>query len=195
MRRPPSLIDTAVGGSYFCEGWELRITRRCLDEDLNADPDADFDDVAGLEIVRALVRERSSHHEGAREVAPLTCGQTVWRLAHQHDHRGATWFDADEEVVWLVAYGRHRSGQDGDFFPYCKAPDADDRLLPTAEDYKRLILERDRRFIDAVRVEAPIILHDARQDPGTEVRRRLGGELGAGIAVEVLQPPGTEGVR
>lgn len=184
MQRPPSLVGRAVGGSYFCEGWELRMTRRCLSEDLNAAPDAAFDDVGGLQIVRAFVRERSRHTDGARRVTPLTCGCPVWVLAHQHDHRGATWYDEPEEVVWLLAYGRHRSGQDDDFFPYCKELDAQDLLLPNLQDRVELLRERDFRFVHAVRIEAPVILQQARAQEG-EHRHLLGGDLDAGISVEV----------
>lgn len=185
MRRPPSLIGRAIGGAFFAEGWELRITAWCLDDDLDAGTDADFEDVAGLKIVRAFVRERETHADGGRQVTPLTGGREVWVVAHQHDHRGATWYDAYEEVVWLLAYRRHRSGSPDDFFPYCKELDAGDDLLPTAQDYERLIRERDRRFVEAVAVEAPSILRQAREQPGEEVRHDLGGEITTGIAVEV----------
>jgi hypothetical protein len=86
--------------------------------------------------------------------------------------------------VWLVAYGRHRSGEPDDFFPYCVELDGDGRLLATGEDYERMIMERDRRFVEAVRIEAPVILSEARNSPG-EHRHMLGGGLSAGIAVEV----------
>lgn len=185
MRRPPSLIGYAAGGAYFCEGWELRITGRCLSEDLNAGAETDFDEVSGLEIVRALVRERRTSIEGTRDVNGLQCGHTAWVLAHGHDHRGATIYDSEEEVVWLVAYGRHRSGQDDDFFPYCRSLDADERLLPTPDDYERMHRERDYRFVEAVRLEGPEILRHARHNPG-EHRHLLAGDISAGIAVEVV---------
>lgn len=191
MRRPPSLVGFALDGAYFCEGWELRITGRCLIEDLNAGPATDFVEVSGLQIVGALVRERKNKIEGTRDVNGLHCGRTAWVLAHGHDHRGATIHDPEEEVVWLVAYGRHRSGQPDDFFPFCQSLDADDRLLPTPDDHERLARERDRRFVEAVRLEAPVILRDARAEPG-ERRHLLAGDIAAGIAIEVI--PGLESI-
>jgi hypothetical protein len=119
------------------------------------------------------------------QVSPLTHGQEVWVLARGNDHRGGTWFDEREEVVWLLAYRRHRSGASDDFFPYCKGLDRDDRLLPTPDDYERLFRDRDRRFVDAVRIEAPLLLKDARGQPGHELRAMLGGHLGACVSVEV----------
>jgi hypothetical protein len=193
MRRPPSLRGKAAASAYFCSGWELRITQRCLVEDLNASPEATFEEVRGLEIVRAFVRERTDRTKGNRQISPLTCGCEVWVIAHQHHHRGATWYDEHEDVVWLLAYGRHRSGEDDDFFPFCRALDAEDQLLPTVDDRELMLRERDRRFVEAVRVEAPVILAQARASPG-EHQHLLGGDVNAGIAVEVDEDLGAEAI-
>jgi hypothetical protein len=184
MNRPPSLVGTTVGGAYICAGWELRVTARCLDEDLNAASTADFEDIRGLEIIKALVGDRSKQTASTRQVSPLTCGKDVWVLARGHDHRGATFHDDADEVIWLLAYGRHRSGDDGDFFPFCKGLDAEQRLLPTQDDYRRMYVERDRRFAAAVRVEAPVILRDARAAEG-EHRCIVGGELSVALSIEI----------
>lgn len=191
MKRPPSLVGQSVGGARIVADWELRITGRCLSDDLNASSDADFRDVEGLQIVKAFIRERAARTEGTRDVNGLRCGQTAWVLAHGNDHRGATIHDPEHEVVWLVAYARHRSGESDDFFPYCRGLDAADRLLPTEKDYKRLIEDRDRRFVEAVTLEAPLILRYGRENPG-EHKHRLGGDMAAGIAVEV--EPGVEAI-
>src|ERR1700722_8096957 len=166
MDRPVSLIGTTVGGAFICEQWELRVTARCIEEDLNATPDSDFESMRGLEIVKAFVGDRATHSNGTRQVTPLSCSHEVWVLARGNDHRGATVHDVPREVVWLLAYGRHRSGKPDDFFPYCKGLDSDRRLLPTAADYKRMFTERDRWFAEAVRVEAPVILLKARKADG-----------------------------
>ncbi|HXB16392.1 MAG TPA: hypothetical protein VNV44_11695 [Solirubrobacteraceae bacterium] len=184
MDRPVSLIGKTAGGAYICEDWELRVTARCLDEDLNADPDSDFDAVAGLEIVKAFVKDRETHATASKEVSPLTCGHPVYRLAYGNDHRGATLHDDVDEVVWLLAYGRHRSGEPDDFFPACKALDAEGRLMPTEQDYERMFDERGERFAAAVVHEAPVILSEARAADG-EHRCTVGGELGIGLSIEV----------
>jgi hypothetical protein len=184
MDRPPSLVGKAVGGAYICEQWELRVTERCLDDDLNAAPNADFDAISGLEIVKALVKDRATNPVSSRQVAPLTCGCEVWVLGYGHHHRGGTLHDPEDAVIWLVAYARHRSGTPDDFFPYCKRLDAESRLLPTQVDYTRLFQERDRRFVYAVAVEAPLIMSAARETDG-EYRCTVGGELGIGLALEI----------
>ncbi len=186
MVRPPTLIGRAIGGAYICKDWELRVTARCLDEDLNAEPTADFESIRGLEIVKALVKDRSMTSISSRQVRPLSSGQDVWALGYGHDHRGATFHDEDEAVIWLVAYGRHRSGTDEDFYPACKMLDEGGRLLPGKTDFVRLYEDRDRRFIDAVTIEAPVALKAARETDG-EHRCTIGGELGVGLAIEVVE--------
>lgn len=186
MDRPLSLVGRAVRCAHICKDWELRVTARCLDEDLNADATADFESISGLGIIKAFVKDRSTTVVSSREIRPLTSGQEVWALGYGNDHRGATFYDEEEGVVWLVAYGRHRSGTPGDFYPVCKQLDNDGQLLPKKADMVRLYKDRDRRFVDAVTVEAPVVLKAARKVEG-EYRCTIGGELGAGLAIEVVE--------
>src|SRR5680860_1673615 len=165
------------GLSLVCEGWELRVTTRCLIEDLGAGDAASLNDVAGHQIVKAFVRERREKVRGTRKVHPLSHSVDVWVLAHQHRHRGGTWFDAENQVVWLLAYGRHESGSEEDFFPRCKALDEEDRLLPTAHDYEQLIRARDKRVVARIMIEAPLAVKESRMS-GKEVLARLGGQFG-----------------
>jgi hypothetical protein len=180
---PEALVGSPHKGAFICAEWELRVTARCLIEDLSEAVDTPFEDLRRHEIVKALESERFDHVDGTRQVAPLTCRRTVWVVARGHDHRGATWFDKEQKVVWMLACGRHRSGADDDFFPYCKDLDAADRLLPTAEDYEALYRDRAGRFSYTVRIEGPLILRLARES-GEEQRVTLGGAFGACVAVE-----------
>lgn len=193
MSRPDALHGRAVRRSFICERWEIRVTARCLEEDLGVSGEAEFADFEDVEIIKSLVKDRRARVEDTRQVAPLTSGVPVWVLSRGNDHRGGTWFDEEEQVLWLLAYGRHRSGTEEDFFPYCKQLDADDRLLPTAADYERMFDERGERFVHAVRIEAPLILRAAREAQ-EERRYMLGGEFGARVAVEVDAGLGAEAV-
>ncbi len=184
--RPPALFDQPLHGSYIFERWELRVTRRCLVEDLGRPADADFEDLLHIEIVKTFVKDRKSRTENTRQVAPLTSGRPVWVLARGNDHRAGTWYDEVEQVVWLLAYRKHRSGASDDFFPFCKELDREGRLFPDVDDYERLIRERDLRFVASVRLEAPLVLHQARQTGG-EQRVMLGGVMGACVAIEVAE--------
>ena len=182
---PEALIGETHRGSYFCREWELRVTRRCLEEDLDVPADSDFAEILNVEIIKTFVKDRAVRTEDTRQVNQLSCGHPVWVLARGNDHRAGTVFDAEYRVVWLVAYGRHRSGEADDFFPYCRRLDAEERLLPDASDYKALLDDRDHRFAFHVRVEAPLILQAALQE-GREQRVMLGGKYGACIAVEAV---------
>jgi hypothetical protein len=117
MDRPESLVGRAVGGAYICKDWELRVTARCLDEDLHADAETTFAAVEGIEIIKAFKKDRASEPGGPKTISPLSSGETVYRLAYGHDHRGGTYYDEEEAVIWLVAFGRHRSGKPDDFYP------------------------------------------------------------------------------
>jgi hypothetical protein len=183
VQRPPSLVGTAQKGAFICEEWDLRITERCLRDDLGRDAETAFADLVNLDIVKALVRERRFKTFGGRQVRPLTCGCEVWVVAHGNDHRGATWYDEANRVVWLLAYRLHRSGEDDDFFPYCKEIDAAGELMPTVADVTRLIRERDRWFVYALAIEAPRLLLKAQED-GPQ-RAVIGGRYGVEVEVEV----------
>jgi hypothetical protein len=183
----PGLVDVAVRGSYLCAAYELRITARCLDEDLGSGTEASFEELSGHEIVTAFVNRRKDSPTNTRTVAPLSSGEQVYRLAYGERHRGATWFDEANGVVWLLAYAQHEFEDRGDAFPYFKQLDRDDRLLPTAEDYEALFRDRDLRFTQVVEHEAANLLQAARDAPGTEQRAVIGGQFGVGVAVEVVE--------
>lgn len=162
---------------------ELRITRRCLRDDLDGGIDADFEAVASHPIVKAFVRERREKFEGSSRVEPLESGKAISVVRHQHEHRGATWHDENHEVIWLVAYGRHQSGMPGDFFPFCKRLDQAGILLPTVEDYEALYRERDLRLARMLVVDPPLLLKRARES-GKEEHAQIGGRFGTAVSVE-----------
>lgn len=181
------LSESCFHGSFLCEEWELRLTRRCLEEDLGRSPETNLEDLLGVEIVKAFIARRRERHDNTREVAPLTSGRTVWRLSRGHDHRGATWYDPDEKVVWLLAYGRHRSGEPDDAFPYFKQLDSEDRLFPTLDDYTALENDRGRRFVEHVTRVVPPLMERAKDQPEVEQSSSIGGSAEIGVAMEVVE--------
>lgn len=189
MAESSYLEHRSIHGSLLCEAYELRITRRCIKHDLSRDPESSFADLSNLEIVKALVTKRSDGPTDTRQVAPLTSGRTVYRLAVGHRHRGATWHDETHDVVWLLAYHPHEFEDQGDAFPYFKGLDAKGELLPTESDYTQLFVERAKRFALTVPQQAQDLLGRARLDHGREHRAVLGGEVGAGVEVtlEVIE--------
>jgi len=185
---PTGLIHVSIGGSFLCEGYELRVTERCLCDDLACPTAEPFVDLAGHEIITAFVDRRRESPRNTRLVTPLTSGKTVYRLSYGHRHRGATWHDDANRVVWLLGYAEHEFEDRGDAFPYFKNLDADESLLPTVADYEALFLDRDRRFAEVVAHEATALLEAARGALGEEQRAVVGGQLGVGVSVEVVEP-------
>lgn len=177
----------ALGDAHLCEAYELRITRRCLEEDLDYHGDTPFEDLAGKEIVKALIGRRSDSPTNTREVTPLSSGKRVYRLAYGERHRGATWYDERHEVVWLLAYAQHRFEGRGDAFPYFKDLDEAGRLLPTATDYEALLRGRDLRFTANIATDAEQLLREARENPGREVIGQLGGAVEVTITVAKVE--------
>jgi hypothetical protein len=72
-------------GSCICHDYELRITRRCLVDDLGLREDAAFEEASGHPIVDALIRQRVRDPLGTKTVGPEAGERTFYRLARGHD--------------------------------------------------------------------------------------------------------------
>lgn len=171
-------LDRPHLGSLVCvAGHELRITGRCLSEDLGCARDAAFEDLAGRHgIVRAFRRERSSATAGPDHLGPAGGQRPLTVLRHTNDWRGVTWLDDGERVVWLCACARHRSGQPDDAFPFFRSLQATGRIWPTNDDYEALAGDRGEQFAAFVLADAPRLLAMARKAPGTEQVLVIGRE-------------------
>ncbi len=145
-----------------------------------------FADSRAHPIVRAFENQRAANPVGTRTVGPAAGDLTVYRLGLGNDHRGATWHDQGERVVWLCAYRLHRSGEEDDAFPYFHELIAAGVLLPTEDDYAALFDDRGRRFTETLYEDALQLLSRARSTPGAEQVGILGGEKTAAVLVEVV---------
>jgi len=181
------MVNISFGSAYLCADYELRVTRRCLDEDLQSPTTAPFDDLKKHEIIKALIKRRRETPDDTKKVSPLPGGLDIYRLAYGSRHRGATWYDEDNRVIWLVAYAQHEFEGGGDAFPYFKDLHTEGRLLPTETDYQALFADRASRFAGVARHDAGLLLEAARANPGTEQRGFVGGEVGVGVAVEIVE--------
>ena len=184
MYVPASLRNTANRRSYLGEKYELRITGRCLEEDLRASRDTPFDDLLGQDIIKGFTNKRGSSPLG-EEFTGHGTGQALYKLRYG-DFRGATWHDDVEDVIWLLAAGRHRSGSPDDVYPYMEQLGKDARLLPDEEDYEALFDDRAERAAEVVPEEAAELLTAAREQPGTERNGVLGGQARVSVVVEVV---------
>lgn len=81
-------------------------------------------------------------------MGPEAGDKSVYRLARGHDHRGATWYDRRNAVVWLCAYKHHRSGAEDDSFKVWPKLIREGKIQPTKADYKRLGHDRVRRLVE-----------------------------------------------
>ena len=174
-------------GSCLCGPYELRITRRCLSDDLSFDATTEFSVAVSHPIVHAFESQRSMNPTGGKTVGPEAGERTIYRLGHGHEHRGATWFDQHERVVWLCAYRLHRSGDAEDAFPYFQELIRSGGIMPTEEDYESLFLDRDRRFVETLPQDAQALLARARSNLGAEETGLIGGEESTGVVVEVVE--------
>lgn len=181
----PAQTELHCGGC-LCLGHELRITGRCLVADLGMSADASFEDALGHPIVQALLSKRLADTGSGKSVGPEAGENTLFRLAMGHDHRGATWFDADQHVVWLCAYGWHRSGERDDAFQLFDRLIANDEIYPTPEDYRRLFLDREGRFVDLAMRHAAVARTEAMGSPQTIIEAQLGHPLDRQIDVRIV---------
>ncbi|HMI81282.1 MAG TPA: hypothetical protein VK480_05795 [Solirubrobacterales bacterium] len=174
-----------AGLSLVLPDRELRVTKRCLIEDLDGAKDANLEDVSKHPIVRAFIRERRDKTTGTRTVNQLSSGKEIWVLAQAQRHRGGTWFEAKRDIVWLVAAGHHESGSKDDFFPYCRQLDREGRLAPSKDDYKALFLDQRERLAARILIDAPLLRKRARESD-SEISGQIGGKFGVNLAIEVV---------
>lgn len=175
-------------GSYFHERYSLRITQRCREDNLGVSADTEFSNLQDHPIVKALVKDRQTDPDGGKTVGAAAGDKTLRRVGFGDDHRGVTWWDAENEVVWLCAYhGKHRAGADDDSFVYFDELIAAGRMYPTVADYEMLFEEEDLYFLDFVEQDAQESLEVARQNPDTEVEVLIGRAIGTTIVVEVVE--------
>jgi hypothetical protein len=116
----------------------LRVTLRCLADDLGLGPGDGWTSVERLadesSVIRAFVDKRSQSPEGQETIEGLTSPIVAYSL-HAGSDRGITWHDREIDVVWLLAARFHRSGKRDDAYPYFRGLDQAGRLMPSREDY------------------------------------------------------------
>ena len=117
---PADELGRPYGRSFLCPRWELRITHRCVVDDLQFEAGAGFDEALRHPIVEAFAKKRLTNTGEGKTVDPEAGAETLYHLGSGDRHRGATWWDAENKVVWLCGYGRHESGAVDDAFQLFK---------------------------------------------------------------------------
>jgi hypothetical protein len=157
----------------------LRVTRRCLAEDLRLDADKYLSRdarayCAEVEMLRTFVGKR----EGAPDFGEVIKGVSpAGKVKSLHIGRGraATIWDPEHDVVWLLAYSEtHATHEKRDVYQYFMSLDARDELLPTDADYEELDVLAEAFLLDGLVEDAKGIYLDARADPGVEFNASYG---------------------
>jgi hypothetical protein len=162
-------------GSYVADGgYDIRVSERCLREDLGSDPGKPLERLAKHEIIKALCGKHEVDPTPPDTVGPTAGNMTLGVLRYGDDHRGATWIDTSNNALWLCAYGLHHSGQPNDAFPYFDELRAAGRIYPTNADREALLRDRALRLVDAIPEQAQQFVELARSQPGVEISRQLG---------------------
>ncbi len=174
-----------MSGAIAGGGWDLRVTERCLTEDLAFDPSqasADLSTLAagaglGAALLRAFLDKRDTVREPDDEgVMERMAGGTpaMFPLRRGKRQRGLTWYDKRSETIWLVAaHHAHDSGDPDDSYAYFRSLRRD-QLLPSRADMTRLREDRADRATEAVWDEVPALMRQAAQTRGAEVSGHVG---------------------
>jgi len=175
------------GSSYA-----LRVTARCLTEDLGfSDDDLDRPVEQFAEanaIVSAFLERRGQLPTDQDRIRGLRASIVAYSL-HAGAYRGLTWHDERNGVVWLLAVRFHRSGHRDDSYPYFRALHRED-LLPSRDDYRRHFEAQTRTFAKALLDEPADLLRQARARAGEICTGRVAERIDVRVAVmEDRHPP------
>ncbi len=120
------------------------------------------------DALRAFVVKRAGSPDVGEQVKGL---RSLGYLAlHVNRGRGVTYWDAAENVCWLLAYSAtHATGEDRDAYKAFERLDTRDELLPTADDYEALYEVTDANLIDGFAEYGVRLYDEARLHPGREV--------------------------
>jgi len=170
----------------------LRVTLRCLADDLGLEPDDEWPSVRkladGSSVIRAFVDKRSQSSEGQETIEGLASPIVAYSL-HAGSDRGITWHDRDIDVVWLLAARFHRSGKRDDAYPYFRSLDQAGRLMPSREDYIAHLASETQHLAQRLAAEIPPIRNAARQSPRTIQEAILADRIRVRVVYEDDDPP------
>ncbi|QTP17465.1 hypothetical protein [Micrococcus luteus] len=181
---------------------KFRVTQRCLREDLGLPEEYVNREAAHFavehEAVRVFVGKRSAAPAVGENLLDVQAYGHVKTL-HVGKARGATIFDAEEQVCWLLAYGEtHAVGERRDSYNEFVRLDRRGELMPTGEDYLALESITSASVIDAMREVAGRLVTTARADLGREKTETLslsddnGVEIAVCIEMLVVGPESAE---
>lgn len=195
VRRPargrrPEPEDTFLEPTEVALGRDLRVTRRCAVEDLNAGPDATVLELGQKHALVAKFRKmRSQHPLGVEKLRDVPSRLNIYNL-HAGRQRGVTWYDEEYDVVWLLAAGFHASGASDDAYVHFVDLARAERLLPTVEDYEVVIRDHDARNVPLVLAQLSSLSRLAMSHPYAAHSLMLANDVRVTLRAEVVRDRG-----
>lgn len=186
-------------GHETAGGYQLRVTHRCLTEDLGFREDDAASALETLATRSTLGGEFLRTFLDKRGVSPTPSDEDVlnglaagtpsmYPLRRGDQQRGVTWYDQRSQVVWLVAgHHAHKSGAATDSYRYFRGLTRAD-LLPTRRDMTALQTERAEEEADRIWDDVPRLMDAAAASRNTEVRGHV-GRVPIGMVMTADTPP------
>ncbi len=171
-------------GGQGSAAWRLAVTRRCLEEDLEIPPGTNWRAVSH-QVLRAFVERRGQDPIGSERIAEVSAYlRAPIHSLHVGKHRAATWYDQEEQVVWLLGVGKSHD------YNHLRQLAQEDRLLPTLDDYDRLAVEvPPDAFAAALPTDVEQLVEAARREPDRIVVGYLAQRIPVRACLEPGDPP------
>jgi hypothetical protein len=154
-----------------------RPTIRCLTQDLGlALPALDVDlGQLGIPWLAELRRIAPTSPRGQKRILSIDY-PLLYRL-RVSTHRGATWVDEDNGIVWLCAVHRRDDDSEDDAYAWFSSLHTSGQLLPSDDDRLRDRAEAAIRLQRGLTAALLQLADDAVSQRGTELREDLGAYI------------------
>lgn len=156
--------------------YDLWVTARCARRDLGIEEWPGEDGVFEATAYRAINKfrqQRLEQPEGAERIRSLH--EEVCFELHVDRDRGATWYDRENDAVFLLAVGWHEQGSCDDFYEWVARLERSGELYPDEQDYEELGTWREQRDWTRIRRElGPQLFSEAEAEPNAGFSLDLG---------------------
>lgn len=162
----------------------VRVTLRCLEEDLGIPLPATDTDLGQLDhpLVEECRRLAELAPRGQKRILAID-SPLVFRVSHGR-WRGATWVDENHKLFWLLAAEQREEGSLDDAYVHFQSLHDSNNLLPKRDDYLRDRVEEGTRVLAAIKAELPDAITAARKERGADYTVLLLGQVEVVIHVK-----------
>lgn len=171
----------------------LRVTKRCLTDDLGFSADSvdlTIDELASAnEVVTAFRDRRADVGSAGQEPIRSLLPEIVAFSLHVGRRRGATWHHREAGVIWLLAVGYHREGHVDDAYAYFERLKAAGRLLPDRDDMLAYARSQAPTLARSLLNDVPRLVANARDQPGVIHSGTIGVRIRVRAVYDDAEPP------